>query len=64
MFNKLSFLLILPCFISLTIAQSNKPNIKLALNDKGYYEMQSLDVMMFDDFYPEGHGRFDDSSIW
>lgn len=55
MFNKLSFLLILPCFISLTIAQSNKPNIKLALNDKGYYEMQSLDVMMFDDFYPEGH---------
>jgi hypothetical protein len=27
----------------------------LKLNDKGYYEMQGLNVMLFDDFYPEGH---------
>jgi len=25
------------------------------LNEKGYYEMQGLNVMLFDDFYPEGH---------
>jgi hypothetical protein len=27
----------------------------LVINDKGYYEMQGLNVMVFDDFYPEGH---------
>ncbi|MGD1007864.1 MAG: cellulase N-terminal Ig-like domain-containing protein, partial [Ignavibacteriaceae bacterium] len=29
--------------------------MKLVINDKGYYELQSLNVMVFDDFYPEGH---------
>jgi len=28
---------------------------KLIINKEGYYEMQGLNVMMFDDFYPEGH---------
>jgi endoglucanase len=28
---------------------------KLVINDEGYYEMPGLNVMVFDDFYPEGH---------
>ncbi|MGA9120245.1 MAG: glycoside hydrolase family 9 protein [Bacteroidota bacterium] len=27
----------------------------LRMNEKGYYEMPGLNVMLFDDFYPEGH---------
>ncbi len=27
----------------------------LKINDKGYYETVGLNIMMFDDFYPEGH---------
>lgn len=30
-------------------------NIDLKINDKGYYEIPGLNVMVFDDFYPEGH---------
>lgn len=46
------YLLVIPCFI---LAQSNQSKIKLKINDKGYFEIPSLDVMVFDDFYPEGH---------
>ncbi len=28
---------------------------QLKINDFGYYEIQSLNIMLFDDFYPEGH---------
>lgn len=35
--------------------QSAQPDTALHINKKGYYSMQSLDVMVFDDFYPEGH---------
>ena len=27
----------------------------LSVNDEGYYETRGLNIMMFDDFYPEGH---------
>ena len=35
--------------------QSKAGNKGLHINELGYYSMQSLDVMVFDDFYPEGH---------
>ncbi len=38
-----------------TFGQSNQIGHTLAINDSGYYEMQGLNVMVFDDFYPEGH---------
>jgi endoglucanase len=31
------------------------PTPRLALNDRGYFSMPGLDVMAFQDFYPEGH---------
>jgi hypothetical protein len=58
MFKKNHFLfvnILIFCILPVTFAQKSKPNMKLVINDKGYYELQSLDVMMFDDFYPEGH---------
>ncbi|MBK7106809.1 MAG: glycoside hydrolase family 9 protein [Ignavibacteriae bacterium] len=30
-------------------------NQKLCINDLGYYELPSLNIMVFHDFYPEGH---------
>ena len=30
-------------------------NNSLKINEKGYYEIPGLNVMVFDDFYPEGH---------
>jgi len=27
----------------------------LSINDKGYFEMPGLDIMVFDDYYPNGH---------
>jgi len=36
-----------------TGAAAAKP--RLALNDRGYFSMPGLDVMAFQDFYPEGH---------
>ncbi len=41
--------------IGRVFAQSTQPIKYLQINDKGYYEMQGLNIMMFDDFYPEGH---------
>jgi endoglucanase len=29
--------------------------LKYEINDKGYYEVQGSNIMVFDDFYPEGH---------
>jgi len=28
---------------------------QLKINESGYYEVQGLNIMLFDDFYPEGH---------
>ena len=42
-------------FSTPVFAQSNQPQTRLHINDKGYYAMQGLNVMVFDDFYPEGH---------
>ncbi len=36
-------------------AQSKNSGQGLVINDKGYYDMPGLNVMVFDDFYPEGH---------
>ena len=35
--------------------QSKQQSPALRINEEGYYETQGLNVMMFDDFYPEGH---------
>ena len=35
--------------------QTGPPASGLKLNDAGYYERPGLNVMVFDDFYPEGH---------
>ncbi len=37
------------------LSQSNNSLMNLMINNLGYYETQGLNVMMFDDFYPEGH---------
>ncbi|MDZ7315832.1 MAG: hypothetical protein ONB24_06895 [candidate division KSB1 bacterium] len=37
--------------ISLTAAEPSS----LRLNEKDYFEMPGLNVMVFHDFYPEGH---------
>ncbi len=29
--------------------------MKISINGRGYYHLQGLDIMMFDDFYSEGH---------
>jgi hypothetical protein len=42
-------------FLPVIFAQTNQSNMKLVINNLGYYEVQSLNVMVFDDFYPEGH---------
>ncbi len=49
MFTKLYFTSILILFINImNLAQ-------LKINESGYYEVQGLNIMVFDDFYPEGH---------
>jgi len=36
-------------------SQTKHSNLPLHINEQGYYETQGLNVMVFDDFYPEGH---------
>ena len=35
--------------------QDTSKNSGLLINEDGYFEMPGLNIMMFDDFYPEGH---------
>lgn len=42
-------------FSNTIIPQTDAPALKLRINDKGYYETPGLNVMVFDDFYPDGH---------
>ena len=35
--------------------QTDQLNPALRINEQGYYESRGFNVMMFDDFYPEGH---------
>lgn len=42
-------------FHVLAFAQGQLSNAALRINEQGYYETHGLNVMMFDDFYPEGH---------
>jgi endoglucanase len=43
-------LLLLPCIFKPVWGQG-----KLSINDQGYFEMPGLDVIVFDDYYPNGH---------
>lgn len=45
-------LLLLPLF---TLSLLSCDHDKLQINDKGYFEMQGLNVTVFSDFYPDGH---------
>ena len=49
MFNKLCISFILFFFINAAVIAQIK------ITESGYYELNSLNIMMFDDFYPEGH---------
>jgi hypothetical protein len=42
-------------FISNVFAQSKSIDTALQIHDEGYYESPGINIMMFDDFYPEGH---------
>jgi len=44
--------IILMFFSAISIMSQQK---SLQINEKDYYEIPSLNVMMFDDFYPDGH---------
>ena len=41
--------------MSFSFGQTKTSSSELSINDQGYYEVQSLNVMVFDDYYPEGH---------
>jgi endoglucanase len=36
-------------------SQSKHPGEALTINDEGYYDIPGLNIMVFNDFYPEGH---------
>ena len=40
---------------AVSTGQTGPPASGVKLNDAGYYERPGLNVMVFDDFYPEGH---------
>ena len=42
-------------FVSHLFSQSKPIDSDLQINDEGYYEARGVNIMMFDDFYPEGH---------
>ena len=39
----------------ISFSQQKQSGESLIINDEGYYEIPGLDVMVFSDFYPEGH---------
>jgi endoglucanase len=47
--------IIMVCFVSVASAGPARVDTSLSLNADGYYEAPGFNVMMFDDFYPEGH---------
>jgi len=53
--KSLVIVLLLGVLFSGMIGQTKQPNPLLKINSEGYYEADGINVMMFDDFYPEGH---------
>ena len=49
------FFVFLFSFISHLFSQSKPTDSTLQIHDEGYYEVPGINIMMFDDFYPEGH---------
>ena len=49
----LPFLFLSPSTVA--FSQAKQQGTSLRINDQGYYEAPGLNIMMFDDFYPEGH---------
>ncbi|MEJ5351845.1 MAG: glycoside hydrolase family 9 protein [Melioribacteraceae bacterium] len=49
--STLSFIILI--LLVNSIFSQNEPELKI--NDSGYYELPGLNIMSFDDFYPEGH---------
>jgi endoglucanase len=41
--------------VQLSFSQSKPAAPALAINEAGYYEMPGVNVILFDDFYPDGH---------
>jgi endoglucanase len=58
MSKQLIFLAAFLFFLSIhstKVAHAQSKNAVLHIGDEGYYETKSLNIMVFDDFYPEGH---------
>ena len=53
-FILITIYLILLCVIEIYTQSKIQQNV-LTINESGYYEIQGLNVMVFDDFYPDGH---------
>src|SRR5271169_6841277 len=49
------FSLLVPLFTAASAAPPPDSTAALRLNTSGYFERPGLNVMVFDDFYPEGH---------
>ncbi len=53
---KTKFLIICFCLFTLSLGSITfAQNDSLKINNLGYYELPGLNIMMFDDFYPDGH---------
>ena len=50
-----SCLYILLAFLVLSCTTNKTDNAKLIINDQQYFELPGLNVMVFEDIYPEGH---------
>jgi len=50
-----SYLLIILACAPEALGQNAAPGTTLRINEKGYFETPGVNVMVFDDFYPEGH---------
>ncbi len=49
------FLLFLTILFGNEMVSQTNPSSQLQLTNRGYYEMPGVNIMVFDDFYPEGH---------
>jgi endoglucanase len=48
-------LILLGLSFASSFSQTRLPDDSLRINEQGYFEMPGLNVMLFNDFYPEGH---------
>jgi hypothetical protein len=54
-FSKKNILIIFLISSSITAQSTGELKENIKINESGYYELPSTNIMVFDDFYPEGH---------